>query len=164
MLFGEQPYRDFFQFTPPGANLVYLALFKFFGQRIWVTNFTVLWLGAALCCICFSISRHLMALPSAFLATLLFLVLVYGKLLNATHHWFSVLIILCAVRVAFNGMNSVRLVSIGVLLGAAAFFTQAHAAAAVLAFALLLALESWSTPHPMPSLAQRLALLLVGFI
>jgi hypothetical protein len=35
MLHGERPYLDFFQFTPPGADIFYFALFKAFGPRIW---------------------------------------------------------------------------------------------------------------------------------
>jgi hypothetical protein len=33
MLEGQVMYRDFFQFTPPGTEFVYLALFKLFGVR-----------------------------------------------------------------------------------------------------------------------------------
>ncbi len=35
MLDGERIYRDFFQFTPPGTDLVYLGLFKLFGPSVW---------------------------------------------------------------------------------------------------------------------------------
>ena len=38
MLYGQRIYQDFLQFTPPGTDLFYLALFKLFGFRIWVTN------------------------------------------------------------------------------------------------------------------------------
>src|SRR6266566_4471876 len=38
MLHGERPYVDFFQFTPPGADIFYLALFKMFGPQIWPLN------------------------------------------------------------------------------------------------------------------------------
>jgi hypothetical protein len=61
MLFGERPYQDFFQFTPPGTDLFYFVLFKVFGPRIWVTNMVVMVLGVALCWACFSISRQIMA-------------------------------------------------------------------------------------------------------
>ncbi len=36
LLLGERIYLDFFQFTPPGTDVVYLAFFKLFGPRIWV--------------------------------------------------------------------------------------------------------------------------------
>ena len=47
MLHGERIYLDFFQFTPPGTDLLYAALFKLFGPRVWVTNAAVLALGVA---------------------------------------------------------------------------------------------------------------------
>jgi hypothetical protein len=49
MLHGERPYLDFFQFTPPGADVFYFALFKAFGPRIWLLNLVVLVLGVILC-------------------------------------------------------------------------------------------------------------------
>jgi hypothetical protein len=33
---GEYVYRDFFQFTPPGTNLVYLAFLTLLWIRIWI--------------------------------------------------------------------------------------------------------------------------------
>src|SRR5271154_5554856 len=89
MLHGERIYLDFFQFTPPGTDLLYLALFKLFGPHMWVTNAAILLLGVALCWICFSIAKQLMTQALALLAAFLFLVFVYCRPLNATHHWFS---------------------------------------------------------------------------
>src|ERR1700721_2149626 len=91
LLHGEKVYRDFFQFTPPGADLFYLALFRLFGPHIWVTNFAVLLLGVALCWVCFLLAQRLMERNLAFLASLLFLVFVYGDRLDAPHHAFTVL-------------------------------------------------------------------------
>lgn len=163
MLFGELPYRDFFQFTPPGTDVFFFGLFKWFGPRIWVTNMAIVVLGAALCWVCFTIARQIMSLWSALLATLLFLTLVYAKLLNATHHWFSVLLILCAVRVAMGSMDSARIAIAGLLLGAAAFFTHTHALAALLAFAMFLVWQRSRMQEPWPLLFRRLAILAVTF-
>jgi hypothetical protein len=77
--FREHIYLDFFEFTPPGTVFVYLALFKFFGLRIWVTNAAVLLLGVALCWICFSIALRLMEQELALLASFLFLGLTYAR-------------------------------------------------------------------------------------
>ena len=64
-----------------------------------MTNAVVLALGVLLGCICFSLSRQLMKGAQAALTTGLFMVLIYGKALNATHHWFAVLVILVALRI-----------------------------------------------------------------
>jgi len=164
MLFGEHPYQDFFQFTPPGTDVFYFALFKLFGPRIWVTNIVVLVVGVALCWVCFSISRQIMSRWSAVLATCLFLTLVYTKMLTATHHWFSVLIILCATSLAMRGITSSRIAAAGLLLGVASFFTHTHAAAAALAFVLFLALQNVRVKQPVRFLLRNLALLGIGFV
>jgi hypothetical protein len=143
MLHGELPYRDFFQFTPPGTDLVYFLLFKLFGPHIWVTNILVLVLGVALCGICFSIAIEIMELALALPATVLFLTLIYTRLLNATHHWFSVLAILCAVRVLLRSQSRARIFSAGCWLGLAGIFSQSHAGAALLAFVIWLGWQHW---------------------
>jgi hypothetical protein len=138
MLHGELPYLDFFQFTPPGTDLVYFAVFKILGPRIWVVDAVVLLLGVALCWVCFEIAVQLMRSSFAVLATLLFLTLIYSRLLNATHHWFSVLAIMTAVAVLMQGTEAHRLGCAGALLGLASFFTQSHAVVALLAISFLL--------------------------
>jgi hypothetical protein len=143
MMDGERVYQDFFQFTPPGTDLLYLGLFKLFGPSVWVTNATVLALGVALCWLCFALASEIMERRSAMLATTFFLVLVYGRLLNATHHWFSVLAIMGAVKIYAGGTNTARTLAAGAVLGLASFFTQTHGAVALLAFVLFLALAQW---------------------
>src|SRR5690242_19100818 len=74
MLNGEQVYQDFFQFTPPGTDLIYLGLFRVFGLYVWVTNLMVFALGLALCWVCFSLASEILERRLAALATFLFLV------------------------------------------------------------------------------------------
>jgi hypothetical protein len=133
ILFGEQPYRDFFQFTPPGTDSLYFSLFKIFGLHIWITNLVVLTLGVALSWLCFSIATHLMAVRLALAAAILFLTLIYTRLLNATHHWFSILLVLCAVKAISGKLTAWRILAVGLLLGGACFFTQSHGVVAMLA-------------------------------
>ena len=138
ILHGELPYRDFFQFTPPGTDLLYFSVFKLLGPHVWVTNMVVLALGVALCGVCLSIAMQMMELDLALPATILFLTLVYTKALNATHHWFSILAILFAVRILLRERSRRRLLAAGGLLGLACFFTQSHGVAALLAVTIWL--------------------------
>jgi hypothetical protein len=162
MLYGELPYLDFFQFTPPGADLVYFANFKAFGPRIWVVNAVVLLLGVALCWVCFEIARKLMHRSLAILATLLFLTLIYSRLLNATHHWFSVLAIMMAVAILMQRTDPRRLTMAGALLGIASFFTQTHAIVVLIAISLFL--KSGTAPsQPGQSFWRNERALLAGF-
>jgi hypothetical protein len=163
MLHGERVYRDFFQFTPPGADLFYLALFRLFGPHVWVTNFAVLFLGVALCWVCFLLAQRLMERDLAFLATLLFLVFVYGDRLDATHHWFSVLAGLCAVRVVMPERTLPRIAIAGVLLGVASFFTQTTGVAGLLAVIASLAWEHASSERPWRIILKLQLFLCIAF-
>jgi hypothetical protein len=140
LLYGQIIYRDFFQFTPPGTDLVYAAFFKVLGPGIWVPNLVVLLLGVLLACLCFSLARQLMRETRAALTTGLFLVLIYGKLLNATHHWFAVLLVLTAASITMKRVTERRIALSGTLLGLAAFFNHVHGGAAFLGFVAFLLL------------------------
>jgi hypothetical protein len=150
MLYGDQPYRDFFQFTPPGTDLFYLVMFKLFGPYIWVTNMSVLVLGIALTWICYEVAGEIMEHGPALFSALLFLILIYGKALNGTHHWFSILAVMSAVRIG-QRPKAARwtIVAAGALLGVASFFTQTRGVAVLLAFTIFLlwrrsqAKETW---------------------
>jgi hypothetical protein len=141
MLLGERAYLDFFQYTPPGTDLLFFAVFKLFGLHIWALNLTVLALGTALCWICFRVAGQIMERGQALLATLLYLVLIFSKPLNATHHWFSVLAVMCATLVLMHESSRPRIAGCGALLGLASFFTQTHGVAAALGLSVFLIWE-----------------------
>ena len=86
---GELPYRDFFEFTPPGADLVYFSAFSLLGPRVWVPNVVQLVLGITLSWLCFHIARSITKPAPAALAAALFITLDFGKWMDATHHWFN---------------------------------------------------------------------------
>jgi hypothetical protein len=163
MLSGERVFQDFFQCKPPGTDLFYLALFKLFGPRIWVTNAAVLLLGVALCWICFSIAKRLMTPGLALLAASLFLVFVYGRTLNATHHWFSLLGTLCAIRIVMPARTALRIAAAGVMLGIASFCTQTAGVAGLLALLLSFGWEWLSSKKPWKILFSHGALLAAAF-
>ncbi|MBT9332604.1 glycosyltransferase family 39 protein [Acidipila sp. 4G-K13] len=163
MLYGEVVYRDFFQFTPPGTDLIFLAVFRIFGLHAWVFGFVVILIGALLCWICLSISRQIMDAPSALLAMSLFLVFVFGKTLGATHHWFSLFAALCAVRVLMRARTSAGAAFAGVLLAIASFFTQTTGAVVLIAVLLFLAWDESSLPSKWPAVLKLQSLLLFTF-
>jgi len=164
MMDGERIYQDFFQFTPPGTDLVYFGLFKLLGPTVWVTNATVLILGVVLCWLCFALAGEIMQQRYATLATVFFLVVVYGKTLNATHHWFSVLAIMGALKIYMTKASATRTLGAGTLLGLASFFTQTHGAVALVAFILFLVLAWWRKQESWVDLLRDEGLLLLGYI
>lgn len=159
---GEWPYRDFFQFTPPGTDLFFATLFKLFGAQIWVMNFAVLILGVAFSWLCFQLAKRFMEQSMALLAALLCLILIYSDRLDATHHWFSLLAGLFAVKVLMLERTTFRVAIAGILLGIGSFFTQSAGVAGVLAVLVSLAWEHFSARKPWrTTLKQQLLLVLV---
>ena len=148
MLQGEQLYRDFFERNAPGTFLLYLAVFKLFGPRIWTTNLVVLLLGSALSLLCLRIARSIMQRPQAALATALYVVFVIGGTLNGTHHFFSLLAVLGAVAVLMQGISSTTVGIAGVLLGLATFFTQTRGPLAALGIAAWMTWEKSRLDEP----------------
>jgi hypothetical protein len=163
MLHGGRIYQDFMQFTPPGTDLLFLGLFKVFGFRVWVTNLIALGLGTAFCGLCFDLASGIMRRSSALLTTAFFAVAIYGQTLNATHHWFSVLAVMGAVKALQARVSALRLSIAGGLLGVASFFTQTHAAAEVVAFVAFLSIRELRVKEGWAALARKLMYLLCGF-
>lgn len=165
LLEGERLYRDFLQFTqPPGLDLVFLSLFKRFGPQMWVTNLVVLVLGLAFVWLIFSIARRFMRREAAVLAAAIFLVPIYGNALNATHHWFGVLVVLVAVRVMLGGVSALRIALSGAILGLASCFSLYHGLAGLLAFSGFLLWHSTRTESRWADLLRRQVLLIGAYV
>jgi len=151
MLHGERAYVDFFQYTPPGTDLFFLALFKLFGARIWVLNVAVIILGVALSFVCFQVARQIMESRVVLLCTAMYLVAIFSKPLTATHHWFSVLFLMSAVSVILSNQSSARVAFAGGFLALSFFFTHTHGIVALAAIAIWL---GWRASAP-PTLTQK---------
>jgi hypothetical protein len=164
MLQGQQPYRDFFQFTTPGTDYFFLGMFRAFGPHIWAEDLAVILLGVALCWICFGIALRIMAREWALLATVLFVVCIYGRDLDATHHWFSLLAILIAVRILLPGRAWGRVMLAGALLGVACFLTQFAGLGATLAFLAALAWAGPAAGKPWRIIIAQQSVLLVSCV
>ncbi len=141
MLRGDLPYRDFFQFTPPGADLVHLAAFALFGARIGVTSALIVVAGALLSFVVFAIARTMMTEGAALVATGLFAVFDFGESLSTTHHTWSELFVLSGVLAVGDARSRARALASGALLALAAFCTQTHGVAALLGLASFLFLR-----------------------
>jgi len=82
------------------------------------------------------------------LASFLFLGLTYARLLNATHHWFSLLTVLCAVRIIMPVRTTPRVAAAGILLGIASCFTQTAGATVLLAVLMSLVWDGFAVAKP----------------
>jgi len=125
MLQGDVLYRDFFQFTFPGTEVWYLILFKIFGQRLWLLNGTILFLGLSLAWALLELSFRVTKGWFVYLAPAIFMFLGFRWIAaDGSHRFFSLLFAVLAVSALVQGITAGRLFLAGVLTGSASFFTQ----------------------------------------
>ena len=141
MLRGQVMYKDFFQITFPGAELVYFGVFKLFGPRAWIPNAMLLVLGLALTWVSIVISSKVMRGWGVFLPAVLLLTFSVYKGLDTSHHWYSVLAVMTAVALTIEKRTRARLAVAGMLCGLALFFTQSRGLAALFGFSVYLMWE-----------------------
>ena len=125
MLNGEVLYKDFFQFTFPGTEVWYLILFKLFGQRLWLLNATILFLGLGLTWTILAMSKRLMDGVYVYVAPTLFLFFGFRWFgMDGGHRLFGCLFASLALLILLDGISSKRLIGAGILCALSAMFTQ----------------------------------------
>jgi hypothetical protein len=87
-------------------------------------------------------AQKVLRTSSVILTTLLFLVFDVNSALDATHHWWSVFLVMAAIGMLLGGRSSARIVLAGSLCGFAALFTQTYGCLSLLAIALYLFLTN----------------------
>ena len=147
MLSGQMIYRDFFQFTPPGTELVYLSLFKVFGVRAWIPNAVLLALGLSLVWLTIFISHKIMSGLTAYLPAILFLVFSFHPAMDGSHHSFSMLAVIGAMALLIEDRSVSRLAWAGVLCAIASFFTPQRGFGEVVAIGVFLWWEERRRPR-----------------
>jgi hypothetical protein len=162
MLHGEMIYLDFYQYTPPGTDLIYLGLFKTFGVHAWIASAVVVLLGMAVFFVCYAIAAQVMPRVSACLTAAVFSVFVFGGMANGTHHWCSALLIMCAALSVLARKTPARLAAAGILVALASFFTQTRVLS-LLALAVFVAWENHAHRRRRRFALQSQASLLLGF-
>lgn len=161
---GDVMYRDFFQFTPPGTAIVYFLLFKLFGIRLWLLSLSLIFLGIGLAWLGIVIARKVMRPNLVLLPSAIFLVVVYKNMLDATHHWYSLLMAAAALAVLMERRTTARIAVAGCFCGLATCFTVSRGLAAALGFAAYLWWESRGRREDWRALLKKVAWLLGGFL
>src|SRR5437667_10883101 len=128
MVRGEALYRDFFQLTWPGTEWFYLRRFVIFGERAWIPAAVLIVMGTALAWAGVSGSRRVLSGATDFLPATLFLTFAFAHCLDATHHWFSLVLTLVALAVLMKERSAKRVALAGVFCGFATVFTQTRGA------------------------------------
>jgi hypothetical protein len=108
-------------------------------------------------------AQKVLRTSSVILTSLLFLAFDLNSALDATHHWWSVLLVMAAVGVLLRGRSSARIVLAGSLCGFATLFTQTYGGLSLLAIALYLLLTTEGDGRHRPNLFRELLLLCLPF-
>jgi hypothetical protein len=124
MLRGRVLYRDLFQFNLPGTEALYYVMFKCFGVQLWVAPLAELAADTATVVLILALSRRVLSGVAALLPALIFFFAFLDIHLQATHHVYSVPLVLLGVWVVAGGTNWRRLSLAGVILGLATLFTS----------------------------------------
>ena len=160
VLSGELPYRDFFEFLTPGTDLFYAALFRCFGILPWLPNLVMACLAAIIAWLMTYCSSRIMRGPIVALPAILLIGFVLYGSLDATHHWFSTVLILGAACVLMRSSSSPRIAIAATLIGLSVSFTQTKGVAAAIGIAAFLIWQSLQEHHSPSRLWQRAVLFL----
>jgi hypothetical protein len=164
MLKGEVLYRDFFDWPPPGTDLVYCLLFWIFGFHHWIHNATLLVIGMSFLGLSIVISKRVLPVSLVFLPGALFLSIPFASRLDGTHHWFSCLAVTSALAILIDRRSPIRIAAAGGLCGVALCFTEPRGLLGLLGLGVYLFCEWRMKRECWETLLKDQLLLLLGFV
>ncbi len=145
LLEGEVMYRDFFHFSPPGADLYYASLFALFGMDVWILNITILLIAVAQLILIFLFSKRLLSGPSVYLPSLIYFVVGFRLFgIDGSNRLFSVVFVLAAAYLILNKRTTKNLIITGILCGISSFFVQTRGVLGIGAIGIFLLWKNWS--------------------
>ena len=139
----QLPYRDFFEILPPGTPYTYALLVRMFGLRNWIPLAVMPCLAGITVLLMTLASGRIMRGNVIALPALLFAGPILFRSADATHHWFSTILVLTAMLMLLGKNTIFRVAAAGACCGAAACFTQTKGAMAVVGFVTYLMWKSW---------------------
>jgi hypothetical protein len=137
---GEMIYRDFFQLTFPGTQLLYLLFFYVFGLRFWIVDVIILLQICVSVALCLALSKTIIGnnlyayLPPALY--LFFGVRWFG--LDGNHRVFSPIFAYLGAYVLLKQRSGKRIMLAGGFCALSSFFTQQRGVLVACALALFL--------------------------
>jgi hypothetical protein len=143
MFRGEVLYKDFFEYTFPGTQVVYFILLNLFGTTFWIINLVIFAQGLAQAVLGLAISKTLFGNRwYVFLPSSLFLFLGFRWFgIDGSHRMISPVFIYLAILILVRGKSWQRLVLAGICCALSSYFTQQRGILAVGAIALFLLIE-----------------------
>lgn len=123
---GEALYKDFFEYTFPGTQVLYLGLLYLFGTKFWVINAVIFLQGFSISLICLAIGKHLFGKSwNVYLPAALFLFFGFRWFgIDGSHRMLSPIFFLLAILILLPSQNRKRLVLAGIFCAFSSYFTQ----------------------------------------
>lgn len=164
MLDGEKMYRDFFQFTFPGGQVLYFLLFSVFGAKYWVLPFAIILMGFGYCWFLLRSAKLLIPGYLAYLPALIFIFFGFrwfGQ--DGSHRMFSPLFVLIGVFILLKGKGLWHWAATGACCAMSSYFTQQRGVIAVGAFGIFLLTDSFLSGWKWKDVISRSGVLCLGF-
>jgi hypothetical protein len=165
MLGGESIYRDFFQFTFPGGQVLYFFLLSIFGTHFWVLPLAIIAMGTTYAWVLLRLSSRLISAPISYLPALIFIFFGFRWFgLDGSHRMFSPLFILFAVLVLLRGTSLPNLLFAGIFCAIASSFTQQRGIVAIAALGSFVLAECYVNSTYFGEALKRISILIASFI
>jgi hypothetical protein len=123
---GEVLYRDLFQFNLPGTEYLYYFLFRCFGFRLSIPSLAIFPTLTAVTLLVYSLSRIVLNGLTALFPAIAFMVVCQHVFIDATHHWYSILLVLLTINLIARSRSPQYIAWAGVFLGLATVFTSSR--------------------------------------
>lgn len=142
MLNGDVMYRDFFEFTFPGTQSFYAALFSIFGVRYWLVAAVTLVIALVTAWLMIKIAERFLPSPISYFPALLYIFFGFRWFgLDGSHRMFSPIFVLLAVLLLIRSRSFISLAATGICLGICSFFTQQRGFVVLAAIVVFLFIE-----------------------
>jgi hypothetical protein len=165
LLHGDVMYRDFFQFTLPGTQTYYAAMFSLLGERYWILPATVTIIGAALTLLTLRLSRECIRGTFAFLPPLIFLFFGWRWFgLDGSHRMFSPLFLLLGALILLRSRTLFGFALVGLMCAGASFFTQQRGVIALAAFSAFVLIDGLTGGTRSAIIFRNIAAMVVSFV
>jgi len=142
---GERLYADFFEYTFPGTQVLYLTLFYIFGTKFWLINAVIFIQGLSQTLICLAISKRVMGGNGwyAYLPASIFMFFGFRWFgIDGSHRMLSPIFIWLAILILLNNRTYKRIFLAGLLCALSSYFTQQRGMLALGGFGLFLIFEA----------------------
>ena len=162
---GEALYKDFFEYTFPGTQVLYLCFLYLFGTKFWIINAVIFLQGFSQTIITLVISKRIFGNRwISYLSSSIFLFFGFRWFgVDGSHRMLSPIFIGLAILVLLKNRSRQRIFLSGVFCALASYFTQQRGVIVISAIALFLIFEAFKNQTGIRKIVIDIGVLGVSF-